>query len=86
MNYYSIAAIANELGVHDSSIRRWEERELIFPERVNMGRTSARIFSEDDLRILRRAKQLMDDGMELRAAFQAAYNDFAQQEEYDEKQ
>jgi DNA-binding transcriptional MerR regulator len=81
LNYYSIAAIAEELGIHESSLRRWEEWELIFPERVFMGKTSARIYSEDDVQILRRAKQLMDDGIELRAAFDAAYTGFAQQEE-----
>jgi DNA-binding transcriptional MerR regulator len=81
MSYYSIAAVAQELEIHESSLRRWEEWELIFPERVSMGKTSARIYSEGDLEILRLAKQLMDDGLELRAAFDAAYAEFAQQEE-----
>jgi hypothetical protein len=44
---------------------------------VNMGKTSARIYGEDDLEILRRAKRYMDSGMELGAASDAAYYDFA---------
>jgi DNA-binding transcriptional MerR regulator len=76
MNYYSIAAVSQELGVHGSSLRRWEKWNFIFPARMRTGKATVRIFSEDDLTVLRRAKELMDDGMDLEAAFDSAYNDF----------
>ncbi len=81
MNYYSIAAVAEELGVHESSLRRWEERELIFPERINMGKTTVRIYSKDDLELLRRGKELMHGGMNVGDAFRVAHNETANQEE-----
>jgi MerR family transcriptional regulator, heat shock protein HspR len=86
MNYYSIAAVSKELKIHESSIRRWEEWDLIFPERMQTGKAAVRIYSEDDLEVLRRAKQLMDGGLELRAAFDTAYDELVQQEKCYEKQ
>jgi DNA-binding transcriptional MerR regulator len=80
MNFYSIAEVAGKVGIHQSSLRRWEEWDLIFPQRVNMGRSTVRIYRDDDLEILRLAKKSMEDGMELRTAFDKAYADFAQQE------
>jgi DNA-binding transcriptional MerR regulator len=76
MNYYSIAPVSRVLDVHGSSLRRWEKWDLIFPARMHTGKATVRIYSEDDLTILRRAKELMDGGMDLEAAFDAAYEDF----------
>jgi MerR family transcriptional regulator, heat shock protein HspR len=69
MRHYGINYVAHELGVHPSSLRRWEELELISPERVTMGKTALRIYDEMTMRLLRRAKELMDTGMGMREAF-----------------
>ncbi|AFM26088.1 helix-turn-helix domain-containing protein [Desulfomonile tiedjei] len=72
MRYYGIDFAAHELGVHPSSLRRWEENGLISPERATMGKTTLRIYDQDTMRVLRRAKRLMDTGMSARDAFAQA--------------
>jgi MerR family transcriptional regulator, heat shock protein HspR len=69
MKLYGINAVAHELGVHPSSLRRWEDNGLISPERATMGKTTLRIYAEETMRLLRRAKQLMDTGMSVSDAF-----------------
>jgi len=81
MKYFGINAVAKELRVHPSSLRRWEENEMIFPERVNMGSTTLRIYDEETVEVLRRAKGLMDNGLEFREAFERAYYHLANEEE-----
>lgn len=81
MKYYGITAVAHELQVHPSSLRRWEETEMIFPERVDMGKTTLRIYDEYTVRVLRLAKELMDEGVEFREAFDRAYYEIANQED-----
>ena len=81
MKYFGINAVAQELRVHPSSLRRWEENEMIFPERVDMGTTTLRIYDEETVRVLRRAKELMDRGLEFREAFDRAYYQIANEEE-----
>ena len=63
MRFYGIDFAAHELGVHPSSLRRWEENGLIAPERATMGKTTLRIYDEATMRVLRRVKGLMDEGM-----------------------
>lgn len=84
MKYYGITVVARELRVHPSSLRRWEECEFIFPERVQMGRSTVRIYDEDTVRVLRRAKELMDSGLDFRKAFDQAYDEMANQERIDD--
>lgn len=72
MRHYGINFVAHELGVHPSSLRRWEELELISPERATMGKTTLRIYDEKTMRLLRRAKESMDTGMSVREAFDKA--------------
>jgi MerR family transcriptional regulator, heat shock protein HspR len=72
MRFYGIDYVAHELGVHPSSLRRWEENGLIAPERATMGKTTLRIYDEETIRVLRRAKSLMDKGMSVKEAFEQA--------------
>jgi DNA-binding transcriptional MerR regulator len=82
MKYYGINAVAHELRVHPSSLRRWEESELLFPERVTMRKTTVRIYDEDTVRVLRQAKELMDTGISAGEAFDRAYYEMANQEDH----
>ena len=67
-----INAVAKETGIHPSSLRRWEAMGLILPGRVDFGDTWARIYEEDEIALLKRVKELMDEGYRLRAAFEKA--------------
>ena len=80
MTLYGIDFVAHELGVHPSSLRRWEDNGLISPGRATMGKTTLRIYDEQTMRVLRRAKALMDEGMALRDAFGLARNEMEQRE------
>lgn len=81
MKYYGINAVAQELLVHPSSLRRWEENGLISPERVTMGKTTLRIYDLETMRVLRRAKTWMDTGMSLSEAFGRAHDEIENKEE-----
>jgi MerR family transcriptional regulator, heat shock protein HspR len=63
MRFYGIDFVAHELDVHPSSLRRWEDKGLISPERATMGKTTLRIYDENTVRLLRLSKALMDTGM-----------------------
>jgi MerR family transcriptional regulator, heat shock protein HspR len=80
MRLYGIDFVAHELDVHPSSLRRWEDNDLIAPERVVMGKTTVRIYDEKLMRVLRRAKQFMDAGMSVRDAFGKGYDEIEQEE------
>ncbi len=67
-----INSVSKEIGIHPSSLRRWEAMGLISPGRVDFGETWVRIYSEEDIALLKRVKQLMDEGYRLRAAFERA--------------
>jgi MerR family transcriptional regulator, heat shock protein HspR len=45
-----------------------------------MGKTTLRIYDEQTMRVLRRAKELMDSGMNLREAFGRARDEIEQEE------
>ena len=81
MTLYGIDFVAHELGVHPSSLRRWEENGLIAPERATMGKTTLRIYDEKTMSLLRWVKALMDAGMTVKDAFGQAHEEIEHQEE-----
>ena len=84
MRFCGIHAVAEELGVHPSSLRRWEDNGLITPERATMGKTALRIYDEDTVRLLRRAKELMDTGMSVSDAFGKARDEIEREEQHND--
>ena len=69
MDLFSINAAADATGVHPSRLRRWEELGLITPLRVLLGEKSVRVYREEDLALLKRARGLMDEGYTIGNAF-----------------
>ncbi len=67
-----INSVSEETGIHPSSLRRWEAMGLIAPGRVDFGSTWVRIYCEADIALLKRAKELMDEGYRIRVAFERA--------------
>lgn len=67
--YHGINAVAKKLGISESSLRRWESMNFFHSERVCLGNTEIRIYSDDDIDLLRRVKDLISAGMRVRAAF-----------------
>lgn len=69
MKFYGISATAEATRITDSTLRRWESMGLFTSERVCMGNNEVRIYSAELVDFLKRVKNLMDSGMQLRAAF-----------------
>ena len=69
MELFSINAVSDATGIHPSRLRRWEDLGLIMPDRVTLGRKSVRVYREQDVRLLRRAKAIMDSGIVVGNAF-----------------
>jgi len=72
MDLYGIAIVSKETGIHESSLRRWEEMGLITPARVDLGKTTVRVYTAEEVALLGRAKELMDTGYKLRKALEIA--------------
>jgi len=72
MDLYGIAVVSWETGIHESSLRRWEEMGLISPARVDLGKTTVRVYTSEEVALLGRAKELMDGGYKLRKALEIA--------------
>jgi len=72
MDLYGIAVVSRETGIHESSLRRWEEMNLISPSRVDLGKTTVRVYTAEEVALLGRAKELIDGGYKLRKALEIA--------------
>jgi MerR family transcriptional regulator, heat shock protein HspR len=70
MELYGINAVSKETGIHESSLRRWETMGLICPGRVDLGKTTVRVFTKEDMDALKKVKDLMDSGIKIRTAFE----------------
>ena len=55
---------------------------LIAPERATMGKTTLRIYDKRTIRLLRRAKDLMDTGMSSSDAFVYARDESERKEQH----
>jgi len=69
MKYYGINCVAKQTGITESTLRSWESMGYFDSDRVDLGNAEMRIYSDDHLDVLQRAKNLIDDGMRVRAAF-----------------
>ena len=59
---YMISVAASMAGVHPQTLRIYEERHLITPERTPKG---TRLYSDENVEKLRRIQELTDEGMNL---------------------
>ncbi len=72
MELYGISGVSKQAGIHPSSLRRWENLGLIVPKRVSHGHTTVRVYSTTELQLLKRGREFLDSGMQLRVAFALA--------------
>lgn len=59
---YMISVAATLAGVHPQTLRIYEQRRLISPQRTPKG---TRLYSDENVRTLRRIQELTDEGMNL---------------------
>ena len=67
-----INEVSEATGIHPASLRRWESMGLISADRIAFGQTWMRVYSDDDLELLKQVKRLMDQGYKLKWAFEKA--------------
>jgi len=67
-----INEVAKETGIHPSSLRRWESLGFIAPGRISFGETWVRVYSDEEVELLKQVKEFMDEGYKLRRAFEKA--------------
>lgn len=65
----TIGAVSKETGIHPSSLRRYEERGFVSPQRLQVGGASVRIYSASDVELLKEVEGLVEAGYTVRAAF-----------------
>ena len=67
-----INEVSEATGIHPSSLRRWESVGLIAADRKAFGKTWMRVYSDEDVDLLKQVKRLMDEGYKLQWAFEKA--------------
>ena len=70
MKFYGINATAHQTGITESTLRRWESMGFFTADRVFLGDYEMRMYSDQLVDLLRRVKNVIDDGLRLRAAFE----------------
>lgn len=72
MECYGIREVSQQTGIHESSLRRSDDMGLITPGRIQFGTSRVRMYTEDELKLLCRVKELIDSGFQLRKAVEIA--------------
>ena len=67
-NTYSTGTVARMTGIPKYKLRDWCDRHLTQVERIPVGRCFHRRFTEEDVQAVASIKQMIADGMTLRAA------------------
>jgi DNA-binding transcriptional MerR regulator len=65
---YSIGAVSNLTGIEKHKLRNWCDRYLTHIQKIEIGNTQHRRFTEEDIKIIKRIDQLMKDGHTLKSA------------------
>ncbi|OPX38251.1 MAG: hypothetical protein B1H12_02830 [Desulfobacteraceae bacterium 4484_190.2] len=65
---FSIGAVSNLTGIEKHKLRNWCDRYLTHIQKIEIGNTQHRRFTEKDIQIIKRIDQLMKDGHTLKSA------------------
>ncbi len=65
---YSIGAVPNLTGIEKHKLRNWCDRYLTHIQKIEIGNTQHRRFTDKDIQIIKRIDQLMKDGHTLKSA------------------
>jgi len=70
MKYYVINASAKGTGITESTLRRWESMRFFTADCVFWGENEMRMYSDQPVDLIRRAKNVIDSSIRVRAAFE----------------
>ena len=65
---YSIGAVSKMTGIEKYKLRNWCDRYLTHIQKIEIGNSQHRRFTEEDIQIIKRIDQLMKDGHTLKSA------------------
>ena len=65
---FSIGAVAKIVGIPKYKLRNWCDRYLTHIQKIEIGNTQHRRFTEEDVKIIKRIDQLMKGGHTLKSA------------------
>ena len=73
---YSIGAVANMAGLPKYKVRHWCNKYLHHIERIDIGDSRHRRFTEKDVELIRQIKEFMEGGHTLKSAVDKALHSF----------
>jgi DNA-binding transcriptional MerR regulator len=74
---HSIGQVANEVGIPKYKLRQWCIRYLTHIERIEIGTSLHRRFTEQDIELIRNIKEYRDKGFVLETAVEKAREELA---------
>jgi len=76
---YSIGVVSNLTGIEKHKLRNWTDKYLTHIQKIEIGNTQHRRFTEADVKIIRRINQLMKDGHTLKSAAEKSIKQYKEE-------
>ena len=76
---FSIGVVSNLTGIEKYKLRNWCDRYLTHIEKIEIGNTQHRRFTEADVKIIKRIDQLMRDGHTLKSAAEKSIKQYKEE-------
>ncbi len=76
---YSIGAVSMMTGIEKHKLRHWTDRYLTDIQKIEIGNTQHRRFTEKDVKIIKRIDQLMKGGHTLKSAAEKSIKQYKEE-------
>ncbi len=76
---YSIGTVAKTVGIPKYKLRNWCDRYLTHIQKIKIGNTQHRRFTEEDIKIIKRIDHLMRDGHTLKSAAEKSIEQYKEE-------
>ena len=76
---FSIGAVAKIVGIPKYKLRNWCDRYLTHIQKIEIGNTQHRRFTEADIQIIKRVDQLMKGGQTLKSAAEKSIKQYKEE-------
>ena len=76
---FSIGAVSKLTGIEKHKLRNWCDRYLTHIQKIEIGNTQHRRFTEEDVKIIKRIDQLMKGGHTLKSAAEKSIKQFKEE-------
>ena len=76
---YSIGVVSNLTGIEKHKLRNWCDRYLTHIQKIEIGNTRHRRFTEKDIKIIKQIDQLMKDGYTLKSAAEKSIKQYKEE-------